>query len=282
MTSLNATPPTVPDTFTFTYDGSGRRVGIVESHGSTVLTSKTFVWCGSQLCQQRDSTGHTVTNQFFTYGEQINGTNYYFTRDRLGSVREMTDSSGNIQANYDYDPWGRQTQIAGTLSADFGFTGFYMEKAAGLDLTWYRAYDPEKGGWLSRDPKGESAGINLYAYAGNNPIEFTDPSGLSVPSGPQPPSNPPPPMSPLPPPAQPLPPPYTPIPSPDQWAYIGGDVISVPVISGCLSYYVKCHFLHGIFPVDSGWLGPVAKPPGGFTPWGLKQFCETSGIDTVR
>ena len=41
MTSLNPTPPTIPDTFTFTYDGYDRRVGIVESHGSTVLTSKT-------------------------------------------------------------------------------------------------------------------------------------------------------------------------------------------------------------------------------------------------
>jgi RHS repeat-associated protein len=177
VSSINATPATVADTVTFTYDGYGRRVGIVESHGSTVLTSKTFVWCGSQLCQERDGTGHTVNKRFYGVGEQISGTNYYYAKDRLGNIREMTDNDGNIQANYDYDLWGRQTQLSGSLSADFGFTGFYMERAAGLDLTWFRAYDPEKGRWLSRDPFEERVGLNLYEYAKDDPIRFTDPKG---------------------------------------------------------------------------------------------------------
>jgi hypothetical protein len=79
----------VADTVQMAYDGWGRRVSIIESHGTTVLTVKTFVWCAGNLCQERDSTGHTVTKQFFDLGEQINGTNYYDTFDHLGSVREM-------------------------------------------------------------------------------------------------------------------------------------------------------------------------------------------------
>lgn len=141
---LNPQPTAKPDTVQMAYDGIGRRISITELHGTTVLTAKTFVWCGKDLCQQRNVTGHTVTNQFFTFGEQINGTNYYYTTDSLGSVREMTDSSGVVHANYDYDIYGRQTKLSGDLDGDFGYTGFYEEKTLCLDLTWYRAYDPKR------------------------------------------------------------------------------------------------------------------------------------------
>jgi len=40
-------------------------------------------------------------------------------------------------------------------------------------------YDPNLGRWLSRDPKGEDGGINLYQYVGNNPVNKIDLFGLS-------------------------------------------------------------------------------------------------------
>ena len=42
----------------------------------------------------------------------------------------------------------------------------------------FRAYDPASGRWLSRDPIGERAGLNVYAYVGNSPIDAKDPLGL--------------------------------------------------------------------------------------------------------
>ena len=125
----------------------------------------------------RDTTGHTLTKQFYDLGEQINGANYYYSKDFLGSVRELTVSSGVVQANYDYDIYGRQVKLLGDVDSDFGYTGFYIEKAVCLDLTWYRAYDAEKGRWLSRDPLAEKAGMNLYEYVKDDPLLFVDPDG---------------------------------------------------------------------------------------------------------
>jgi RHS repeat-associated protein len=137
-----------------------------------------FVWCRTQLCEQRDLTGTMVTKRFFGEGEQISGVNYFFTRDHLGSVREMTDASGAIQARYDYDPYGRRTKISGSLDADFAFTGDYYHAASGLYLTLYRAYDSDLGRWPNRDPIQERGGLNLYAYVANNPVNKIDPRGL--------------------------------------------------------------------------------------------------------
>lgn len=163
----------------FTYDGAGRRVQIVEKTNGMAYSTKTFVWCGMELCEERNSTGTTVTKRFFGQGEQISGTNYYFTRDHLGSIREMTDSTGTIiHARYDYDPYGNRNKISGDLDADFAFTGHYIHQASRLHLTLYRAYDSPTGRWPNRDPIAEWGGLNLYAYVGNDPVNYVDPLGL--------------------------------------------------------------------------------------------------------
>jgi len=112
---------------------------------------------------------------------------YYYTRDHLGSIRELTDGSGTVRARYAYDPFGRRTKVSGDVDADFGFTGMFWASETALGLSRYRAYDPELGRWLSRDPLrfAEAAqGPNLYAYAGNEPLNHIDPEGLTTVPGP--------------------------------------------------------------------------------------------------
>jgi RHS repeat-associated protein len=78
------------------------------------------------------------------------------------------------------DMWGEVTQTVGTLSADFQYAGYYAHGPSGLNLTTFRAYDPTLGRWINRDRLGELVSINLYFYGENNPVRYTDPSGLDV------------------------------------------------------------------------------------------------------
>ena len=123
-----------------------------------------------------------VTKRFFAEGEQRIGSadagNYYYSRDHLGSIREVTDARGELQARYDYDAYGNSVVLDGKMNVDFGYTGHYFHAPSGLNLTLYRAYNPALGRWLSRDPIGEAGGVNLYGYVENNPVNFVDSLGL--------------------------------------------------------------------------------------------------------
>ena len=41
-----------------------------------------------------------------------------------------------------------------------------------------RYYSPQLGRFISRDPIGIAGGINLYSYVANNPLKYTDPTGM--------------------------------------------------------------------------------------------------------
>ena len=168
----------------FAYDGLGRRVRITEKENGVITSEKRFLWCGFEICEERDGSGTTV-KRFFPLGVQyVSGANtdsYFYTTDHLGSVRALTDVGGDVLIRYDYDPFGTQTEVDAAQSApdtDFGFQGMYHHAPSGLNLTLFRAYDPAIGRWLSRDPIGIVGGLNQYVAFEGNGIMFTDPTGL--------------------------------------------------------------------------------------------------------
>lgn len=160
----------------FSYDGLNRIAKIVEKTGATINSTRKFVWNGQEKCEFRD-TNDAVTWRIYPQGQHNGTTAYFFTRDHLGSVREMFSGGGTVVARYEYDPFGRSTTITGTTPTDFSFTGLYRHARSNLDLATYRAYDPDLGRWLNRDPIEEEGGLNLYAYVSGDPTNAIDPSG---------------------------------------------------------------------------------------------------------
>ena len=169
--------------YEFIYDGFFRRVAEKLNGNLT----KRLLWNGTHIAEQRDTAGTTIQRQYYSQGEKrIGGADagtYYYTRDHLGSIRELTDSTATVRARYDYDPYGARSKLSGDLDCDFGFTGHYYHVGSNLHLTLFRAYDQEFGRWLSPDPIGEAGGLNLYGYVSGNPVNYKDPLGLEVAGG---------------------------------------------------------------------------------------------------
>ena len=106
------------------------------------------------------------------------------TADRLGSTTAVVGSSGNTISSYAYGPFGTATVTNPSATTnDIGYAG-YQRTTPGLDHTAARYYSPPLNRFISQDPSGLRAGQNLYAYAFDDPINLSDPSGLDPESQP--------------------------------------------------------------------------------------------------
>jgi RHS repeat-associated protein len=161
----------------FTYDGFSHLVQIVETVSGTVSSTKQFVRVGNSMYEARNASG-TVTAQYFSLGQTASGSNYLYQLNQRGDIVGVTNSSGTLVSVIMYDAYGRLTVVSGTLISDFGLTGLYQHQPSGLNFAVYRAYNPNFGRWINRDPIGEDAGANLYGYINNEPIPNRDSLGL--------------------------------------------------------------------------------------------------------
>ncbi|MHB1418241.1 MAG: RCC1 domain-containing protein [Bacillota bacterium] len=133
--------------------------------------------------------GSDVINYYYDSNGQIvglnkNGATYIYHTNLRGDVVSVTDySGGTLYAQYNYDPWGNQISYSGTLSQHITYAGYYYDAETGLYYLKNRYYSPQQGRFLTKDAYGNDIifknpqTLNLYTYAGNNPMSNVDPDG---------------------------------------------------------------------------------------------------------
>jgi RHS repeat-associated protein len=166
----------------FSYDGLGHRTVDVDTSARGSTTTTRYLWCGSMICQTRDGSDN-VLRRDLDEGEfnVATGEKLGYMPDQLGSVRDVLDATtGSLVDARDYSPYGSIARSNGTTPTDYDFAGLFYHPKSGLNLSATRPMDGVTGRWLGRDPIREAGGINLYEYAGQNPVEKIDPSGLTL------------------------------------------------------------------------------------------------------
>jgi RHS repeat-associated protein len=110
------------------------------------------------------------------------GVKYRTISDQLGSPRLVVkQSDGTITQRMNHDEFGRVTEDTNPGFIPFGFAGGLYDSQSGLVKFGARDYDPEVGRWTAKDPIRFGGGdTNLYGYTANDPINFIDPTGLTI------------------------------------------------------------------------------------------------------
>jgi len=109
-----------------------------------------------------------------------NGTKYYLHYDQVGSLRAVTDTSGNIVKEVSYDSYGNILSDSNeALNVSFGFAGGLYDSDTKITRFGYREYDATTGKWTAKDPIDFDGGdSNLYGYVLGDPVNFIDYEGL--------------------------------------------------------------------------------------------------------
>ncbi|MBS1955277.1 MAG: hypothetical protein JST89_13915 [Cyanobacteria bacterium SZAS-4] len=161
----------------YVYDPSHRQVQKVV--GSTKTR---YIYSGWQRIADYDGTAGTLQNRY-VYGDSLDepliqvssaGVLTYLHADAQGSVIATTDATGTVTNKSKYSPFGENAPVGTT----FGYTGQRYDTETGLYYYKNRHYSPVLGRFLQSDPIGYAGGLNVYAYADNDPINSSDALGL--------------------------------------------------------------------------------------------------------
>jgi RHS repeat-associated protein len=198
---------TKPDgtTINISYDADGHRVAknILDATAQSVSSTSWLVDTNNltgyaQVLEERFSPGPSPLAAglapkvvVYTYGSSLisqavsvssaSSVFSYFSVDGHGSVRELTDASGNVTDRYDYDAFGNLTFKSGVTENAYRYSGEQYDADLGLYYNRARYLNTDSGRFWSMDSyqggRGDPMSLHKYLYASANPMMFRDPSG---------------------------------------------------------------------------------------------------------
>lgn len=180
--------------YSLTYGPDLNRVKSILTNSGTTAETKYYIG-------QYEKEIIGVTTKEINYIQTGDGTNvavvkqsgvestFYLYTDHLGSVTAVTNNTGTIVYEQNFDAWGRRRSATNwtynpILNASYswvrGFTGHEHIDEFGIINMNNRLYDPILARMLSVDNFVQNStlqGYNRFSYALNNPLKYTDPSG---------------------------------------------------------------------------------------------------------
>jgi RHS repeat-associated protein len=187
-------------THTYQYDAEGRLISVdsgstasyvynalgerVEKSVGGTYTEYVFDKDGNPLGENNRS-GWTDTWVIFS-GQHVahyeNGVTYFIHANSVGTAAFVTDYSGAVVQDELHYPWGEEWQMVGTMQEERYAGMHHRDSETNLDPTHYRMYSSSTYRWLTPDPAESGVlspqTMSRYAYAGGNPVNLDDPSGL--------------------------------------------------------------------------------------------------------
>ncbi|MBB6248265.1 RHS repeat-associated core domain-containing protein [Rhodanobacter sp. A1T4] len=192
-------------TYGFAYD-SRQRIALAQANGATVGTylynalGQRVYTSATSLRFDYDQAGHVLANYgassrdyiwlddlpVATVDSTINGsamssTVNYVIADQLDTPRAVINSAGTLIWSWAYagNPFGEQQPTSTGYTLNLRYPGQWYDAETGTADNGYRTFESYLGRYAQTDPTGFNGGISTYAYVGNNPFSFVDPSGLA-------------------------------------------------------------------------------------------------------